>query len=95
MKTYIPSPIDTQNIILPEDLNGLKEEMAKNVHEIWAQTRIQQGWSFGHLRDDTHKLHPCLVPYELLPDNEKEFDRNTAIETLKLIIKIGYTMSKR
>ena len=88
MKTYTPSPVNTEDIILPEGLNALKEKMAENVHEIWAQTRIQQGWTYGPERDDTHKKHPCLIPYELLPNEEKEYDRNTAIETLKLILKL-------
>ena len=36
------------------------------------------------------KTHPCLVPYEELPECEKEYDRNTSIETLKLIMKLGF-----
>lgn len=90
MEKYIPQPIDTSNIELPDSLKPLLEAMAKNVHEIWAQERISQGWSYGDKRDDESKLHPCLVPYEELPEEEKEFDRNTSIETLKFIIKLGY-----
>lgn len=93
MKTkeqYIPTPIDTSDIQLPEELNPLLEAMAKNVHEIWSQERISQGWTYGKKRDDENKLHPCLVPYEELPEEEKEYDRNTSVETLKLILKLGF-----
>ena len=92
MKTmnYIPQPIDTSDIQLPEELNPLLEAMAKNVHEVWAQERISQGWTYGEKRDDAKKHHPCLIAYEDLPEEEKMFDRNTSIETLKLILKLGF-----
>ena len=94
MRKYVPNPIDTSDVLLPEELNPLLEAMAKNVHEIWAQERINQGWTYGEKRDDTNKHHPCLVAYEDLPEDEKEFDRNTSVETLKLILKLGFTISK-
>ena len=89
MKTnkYIPNPVDTSDIQLPEELTPLLEAMAKNVHETWAQERINQGWTFGEKRDDTLKHHPCLVAYEDLSEEEKIYDRNTSVETLKLIEK--------
>lgn len=90
MKKYIPSPIDTSDIQLPEGLTPLIESLAKNVHEIWAQERISQGWTYGEKRDDAKKKHPCLIAYEDLPEEEKKYDRNTSVETLKLIIKFGF-----
>lgn len=91
---YTPKPIDTSDIQLPKELNPLLEAMAKNVHEIWAQERINQGWTYGEKRDDALKLHPCLVAYEDLPEEEKVYDRNTSVETLKLILKLGFKISK-
>lgn len=91
---YIPNPIDTSDILLPEELNPLLEAMAKNVHEIWAQERIKQGWTYGEKRDDVLKQHPCLISYEDLPEEEKVYDRNTSIETLKLILKLGFKISR-
>lgn len=97
MKTekYIPKPIDTSDISLPEELNPLLEAMAKNVHDVWAQTRIEQGWQYGPKRDDNRKLHPMLVPYEDLPEEEKEYDRNTSLETLRFILAAGFEIKKR
>lgn len=93
--SYTPQPIDTSDIQLPKELNPLLEAMAKNVHEIWAQERMNQGWSYGQQRDDARKLHPCLVAYEDLPEAEKVYDRNTSVETLKLILKLGFKISKK
>ena len=93
-KKYIPQPIDTSDIQLPEELKPLLEAMAKNVHEIWAQERINQGWTYGEKRDDAQKHHPCLISYENLPEEEKVYDRNTSVETLILILKLGFKIEK-
>lgn len=92
MKTnnYNPQPVETDNIILPKELEELVEILAKNTHDIWALSRIRQGWSYGENRDDIRKKHPCLVDYEDLDDSDKEYDRNTSIGTLKLILKMGF-----
>lgn len=92
-RDYIPQPADTSHILLPKELDSLVEEMAKNVHEVWAKSRMEQGWRYGTERNDKLKQHPCLVPYEELPDVEKAYDRDTAISTLKLICKLGYKIS--
>lgn len=95
MKTnYVPQPVDISDIQLPEELNMLIEQMAKNVHEVWAQSRMTQGWTYGEERSDNLKHHPCLIPYEDLPDVEKTYDRDTALSTLKLILKLGFKISR-
>lgn len=91
---YVPQPMDTSDIQLPDELNVLIEQMAKNVHEVWAESRVAQGWSYGEERNDTLKHHPCLVPYEELPEVEKAYDRDTALGTLKLISKLGFKITK-
>ncbi|MDD6019954.1 MAG: RyR domain-containing protein [bacterium] len=91
---YIPKPIDTTGVALPKELNDLAEEIAKNVHEVWSEGRMKEGWTYGEERDDAKKHHPCLVPYEDLTETEKEYDRNTSQETLKLIMKLGFKIVK-
>ena len=93
-KTYTPTPADTSNVQLSEELMQLTEEMARNVHDVWAAGRIAEGWTWGPERNDARKENPCLVPYEKLPDSEREYDRNTAIETLKLILSLGYKIER-
>ena len=92
--SYNPKPINTSDIVLSDDILALSEKLAENTHDVWAKTRIEQGWSYGETRNDELKQTPCLVSYEELPDSEKEYDRSTALETLKLIIKLGYKISK-
>ena len=94
-KNYVPQPMDTSSVQLPEELNVLIEQMAKNVHEVWAQSRMEQGWTYGAERNDALKHHPCLIPYEDLPEVEKAYDRDTALGTLKLICKLGFKISKK
>lgn len=94
-KNYIPNPAETSNVELPEELLPLIEEMAKNVHEVWAKNRLAEGWSYGPVRNDAKKETPCMVAYEALPDSEKEYDRATSQETLKLILKLGFVISKK
>lgn len=92
---YIPKPFDTKEIHVQEDILALSELLAKNSHEVWAKERISQGWSYGPVRDDAKKQHPCLVSYEELPELEKVYDRNTAMETLKVILALGYEIKKK
>ncbi len=87
---YEPKPIDTSDVVLPEELLKLMERIAENVHDVFVKSRIEEGWVYGELRDDIKKTNPTLVPYDELPESEKEYDRNTALETLKLIVKLGY-----
>lgn len=94
MTTYTPNPINTDDVELDGVLLELTEKLAENVHEMWALGRINDGWRYGEKRDDAAKTHPCLVPYSQLPDSEREYDRNTAMSTLKLIVKLGYKIEK-
>lgn len=91
---YSPKPIDTSDIVLSEDLLALTEKIAANVHDVWAEGRIAEGWTYGAEKNVELKTTPWLVPYEELPESEKDFDRNTAMETLRLIVKMGYKISK-
>ena len=91
---YIPEPMDISSVDLPESLIQLSERIAENVHEVWAKARMDEGWTYGEKRDDIHKKHPCLVPYDELPEEEKEYDRNTAMNTIKMVKKLGFRIEK-
>lgn len=92
MRRYNPQPINTADVEIPKDLMILTEQLAENTHDVWALARMNEGWTYGPERDDVKKTHPCLIPYNELPDSEKEYDRNTALETIKLILKMGYVI---
>ena len=88
--SYTPKIIDTASVVLPPELQLLTEQLAENAHDLWANQRFSQGWTYGPHRDDGRKLHPCLVSYSELPETEKEYDRVTAIGTLKAMVGLGY-----
>jgi len=94
MKTYNPQPLDTSRVKLSPDLQELTELLARNTHEVWAKQRLAEGWKYGATRNDERKEHPCLVAYEELPENEKEYDRSTVVETLKVIRLLGFRIEK-
>ena len=95
MKGYDPKPIDTSAIKLSDDLLELTEKLAENAHDNWAKRRMSEGWTWGRQRDDKNKNHPDLVPYGDLTESEKEYDRETAMETIKAIIALGYRIEHR
>lgn len=92
---YTPKPVDTSSVQLSADLLELTEKIAENVHEVWAVGRVAEGWTYGEVRDDEKKTTPCLVPYGELPEGEKEYDRNTALETIRLIVTLGYEIKRK
>ena len=93
--TYNPSPVNLDSIELPTSLDDLIEQIAENVHDVWAKSRMDEGWTYGPERNDEKKTHPCLVPYNQLPEIEKDYDRNTAINSIKLVIKLGYRIIQK
>ncbi|KAM3601866.1 uncharacterized protein V6R79_020261 [Siganus canaliculatus] len=86
---FTPCPVDTIQIVLPPHLERIREKLAENSHELWAVTRIEQGWTFGPFRDDNKKLHPCLVDFQSLPEPEKNYNLAMSGETLKTLLALG------
>lgn len=95
METYDPKPTDLTGVELPAELEELKEAMAEHAHEVWAANRKADGWNYGPQRNDEKKENPCLVPYSQLPEREKDYDREMAVNTIKLLLKLGYEIKKR
>jgi hypothetical protein len=88
--TYQPRPIDVSNVKQPANFPVLVERLAQNAHDVWAQMRIKEGWQYGHRRDDRLKVHPCLVPYDMLPESEKEYDRAMLVNALSALLALGF-----
>lgn len=93
-KNYYPHPIDMADIDLTDDLLELREAIAEHAHDVWAAARIKEGWTYGPIRDDYRQESPDLVPYSDLPDSEKQYDRDMAMSTIKLVHKLGYDLIK-
>lgn len=92
---YNPQPINLDHITLTDNLLELREAIAENAHDLWAAARIKEGWTYGPVRDDSKKQHPDLIPYSSLPDSEKEYDRLMALDTIKLVKKLGFEIVKK
>ncbi|XP_075987925.1 ryanodine receptor isoform X13 [Anticarsia gemmatalis] len=90
---FVPTPVDTLQITLPSYVEQIRDKLAENIHEMWAMNKIEAGWMYGDQRDDLHKIHPCLVPFERLPPAEKRYDIQLAVQTLKTILALGYYIS--
>lgn len=91
---YVPKPMDTALIRLPSDVERLVPVLAENAHEVWSLARSRDGWQFGPERDDLEKRHPSLVPYAVLSESEREYDRLLVREVLKAVISLGYRLEK-
>lgn len=87
---WMPEPVNTGAVELGPDLLALVELLAQNAHDRWALRRLDEGWRHGRSRDDEKLTHPLLVPYADLPESEKEYDRELSVETLKVILSLGY-----
>ncbi len=91
---FDPKPRNTSEIQLPDDILQLVERLAEDVHNLWARQRLQEGWTWGPDRDDQARKHPGLIPYAELSETEKNYDRSTALHTLKTILALGYRIEK-
>ena len=91
---YTPQPPDLDSITLPAALSALTEDISESIHDVWARSRLDEGWIWGHERDDTLRTTPCLVPYADLPENEKAYDRKIVIATIKILLAKGYSIKK-
>lgn len=94
VEDYEPHPLNLEDVPLTDDLLELREAIAENAHEVWAEARKAEGWTYGPVRNDAIKQHPDMLPYSALLDSEKEYDRIMAFNTIKLVKKLGWKISK-
>lgn len=90
--SYEPRPVEVTEESFPKELEPLRELLAANAHEVWSKARMEQGWTWGPVRDDALKQHPCLVPYDELPEEEKVHDRNAVAGALAAIRSHGWKL---
>lgn len=94
MKPYKPNPMNTNDILVTNEILEISEKLAENTHEVWAVGKLADGWTYGEKLDKDKKTHPLLVPYEDLSEGDKDYDRRTSLETLKVLLKMGYKIHK-
>ncbi|KAM7371310.1 hypothetical protein PAMP_010791 [Pampus punctatissimus] len=86
---FTPTPVDTSQIVLPPHLERIREKLAENIHELWVMNKIELGWTFGAVRDDNKRQHPCLVEFSKLPEQERSYNLQMSLETLKTLLALG------
>ncbi|CAN0250954.1 unnamed protein product [Lampetra fluviatilis] len=86
---FTPVPVDTTQIVLPPNLERIRDKLAENIHELWATTKIEIGWTYATARDDNRRLHPCLVDFHKLPEPERNYNLQMSTETLKTLLALG------
>lgn len=69
------------------------ERLAKREHERWLRRKVKTGWRFGDPRDDVRRLHPCVRPWEELPEDERDKDRLIVVELPKIVEAAGMTIA--
>ena len=92
---YVPKPLDTSKISLTAELQELIAKLARNTHEVWAQKRVQDGWTYGPKRDDAAKKHPDMIAYDELTEGEKSYDTEVVTQVVKGILALGYGIAKK
>lgn len=90
---YVPRPKQFNDIPLSEDIQAIMEQIAEDVHEMWAKNRVDEGWRYGDVYDGASRLHPCLIPYDQLPESEKDYDRKTAKHTIQFLLHAGFQIT--
>ncbi len=70
------------------------DRLARAEHERWAEQRRSQGWSYGPVRDDEARLHPMLVPYDDLPQDERQKDIDAVLEIPALLAAAGLGITR-
>ena len=93
-RMYLPQPIETAHVHLSSELHELAELLAENSHEHWSLARKRQGWRYGPSRDLSQKLHPALLPFEFLAEQDKAYDREMATDTIKVMLMLGFRIEK-
>ncbi|XP_064176615.1 ryanodine receptor 2 isoform X2 [Anguilla rostrata] len=86
---FTPTPVDTSQIVLPPHLERIREKLAENIHELWVMNKIELGWTYGTVRDDNKRQHPCLVEFSKLPEQERSYNLQMSLETLKTLLALG------
>ncbi|XP_074541845.1 ryanodine receptor 3 isoform X11 [Halichoeres trimaculatus] len=87
--SFIPTPVDTSQIVLPPHLDNVRDKLAENIHELWGMNKIELGWTYGKVRDDNKRQHPCLVDFAKLPETERNYNVQMSSETLKTLLALG------
>ncbi|XP_063078860.1 ryanodine receptor 3-like isoform X3 [Engraulis encrasicolus] len=92
--SFVPVPVDTSQVALPPQLEHVRDKLAENIHELWGMNKIELGWTYGKVRDDNKRQHPCLIDFSKLPETEMNYNLQMSSETLKTLLALGCLVSQ-
>ena len=72
----------------------IAEDLAKMEHDRWVRDKERDGWRYGPERNDEQKLHPLMVPWEELPDEQRDKDRNPMRELPRILGRVGLQIER-
>ncbi|WP_250033861.1 RyR domain-containing protein [Paractinoplanes maris] len=92
--SWVPDLHDTAALTLPPAVVTDLEQLAEHVHNVWGSKRLADGWRYGPERSTAERTMPSLVPYADLPEDERDYDRELVTETVKMLLRLGYRVSR-
>ncbi|XP_068183975.1 ryanodine receptor 2 isoform X2 [Antennarius striatus] len=88
--TFIPIPVDLSKVVLPPQLEDIREKIAENIHELWAMDKVCLGWTYGPVRDEGKRHDPSLVEFSKLPEQERNKNLIMAQDKLRTLLALGF-----
>lgn len=85
---YVPKAVDTTGVVLSDEVLAMCEALAMNAHNMWAIKKMAEGFTYG----DGEKQSPFLKPYSLLAESEKQGNRTTVLEPIKVLVLMGFSV---
>lgn len=92
---YGEQPVSDKDTLLTGFTDEEIERLAEYEHILWCEERIQNGWTYGEIKDTARKISPFLVPYEELTEEDKQKDRDTVLIMLPIIEETGMHVYRR
>jgi hypothetical protein len=90
-----PTRLPIQDIPLIEFTAAEIELLAEWEHGRWNVERVNSGWRYEEKKDEARKLHPCLVPWKVLPESMKKFDRDAVCEWPAILSRASWVVHRK
>jgi hypothetical protein len=70
------------------------EELARAEHERWCDDLMGEGWRYGPVKDSERRVHPSLVPWSELSEEERDKDREPVRELPRMLALVGFDIQR-
>jgi hypothetical protein len=90
----VPSPLADPNeppFVFSDDE---VEELARAEHDRWCSDLRRHGWRWGPAKDATRRLHPNLVPWSELSEDDRDKDREPIRALPRMLARVGFAIER-